>query len=88
MIELQWWGPSRPPNSISIHLSLGGLERSFPQTCLQVFDFWVETALAVCKADFLSSWQEETLVRDVVLFVKMLCFALKSDFSREVFGGQ
>lgn len=42
----------------------------------------------MCKADFLSSWQEETLVRDVVLFVKMLCFALKSDFSREVFGGQ
>ena len=45
-------------------------------------------ALAVCKADFLSSWQEEMLVRDVISFGEMLCFALKSDFSREVFGEQ
>lgn len=45
-----------------------------------MFDFWFEIALAICKADFLSSWQEEMLVREVIYFGEMLCFALKSDF--------
>lgn len=44
-------------------------------------------ALAMCKAGFHGSWQEEVLVRDVTSGER-LCFALKSDFSREVFGRQ